>query len=72
VTDKNGVPVTRGTRVRAYDPTRHLVFEGTVRTVRNDGHLARVDDGDPANPDTSTNGSTVVKWLTSDEMEVLL
>jgi len=69
--DKNGTPLTVGARVRFYYPPRHLLFEGTVRTIRGDGHLARVDDGDPADPDTSTNGFTAAAWLTSDEMEVL-
>jgi hypothetical protein len=33
--------------------------------------FARVDDGNPSDPDTSTNGFTVAAWVTSDEVEVL-
>lgn len=69
--DKNGTPLAVGARVRFYSKARSVPVEGTVRTVRNDGHLARVDNGNPADPDMGTNGFSLAGWVTSDEVEVL-
>jgi len=71
VLDKNGNPVAVGARVRFYSKARSAPVEGTVRTVRSDGLLARVDDGKPSDPDMGTNGFTLAAWVKSDEVEVL-
>ncbi len=71
MTDKHGTPLLVGARVRFYSKARSLPVEGTVRTVRNDGLLARVDDGTPSDPDMGTNGFSLAAWVKSDEVEVL-
>lgn len=69
--DKNGKQVAVGARVRFYSKARSLPVEGTVRTVRNDGLLARVDDGKPSDPNMDTNGFSLAAWVKPDEVEVL-
>jgi hypothetical protein len=82
VTDKNGVPVHAGTRCKYYFSLRNEWINGTVRHVRQMSYYnnfeqrmdvleAKVDDGDPANPDCNYNGFHTAAWVTSEELEVM-
>lgn len=81
--DKNGNPVKVGDRCRFYSGTRTEWLGGTVRRVqahsyynmfeqRDDVWEAKVDDGDPANPDIETNGFHVAAHVESNAIEVIL
>lgn len=70
MTDRNGVPVTIGAKVRfTADHQREGWVEGWVRAVRNDGMFARVDDGDQH--DTLGETFSLAAYVRSDEIEVL-
>jgi hypothetical protein len=69
MTDKNGNPVTVGARVRFPSKANSDFREGWVRAVRNDGVLARVDDG--KKHDEYGETFSVAAWVTSREIEVL-
>ena len=74
MTDKNHKPVVEGARCRFYAEGRDEWRDGTVRAVATMGHFvgnARVDDGDPANDDISTNGFHVAAWVEPRNIEVL-
>ncbi len=74
MTDKNGKPVTAGARCRFYGYSREKWLDGTVRSIKTDGPWAghaRVDDGDPTNPDLHTNGFHVSTWIKPAHIEVL-
>lgn len=69
MTDKNGNPVTVGARVRFAAKANSDFREGWVRAVRNDGVLARVDDG--KQHDTLGETFSIAAWVRPDEIEVL-
>ena len=82
MTDKNGLPVHAGARCRYFFTLRNEWITGTVRHIRQMSYYnkfeqredvweARVDDGDPANPDRYDNGAHTAAWVTSEELEVL-
>lgn len=82
MTDKNGVPVTAGARCRYFFSLRNEWIEGTVRHTRlmsyynkfeqrEDVWEAKVDDGDPSNPDCNYNGFKTAAWVAAAELEVL-
>lgn len=81
--DKNGVPVEVGQRCKFWSGTRTEWLDGTVRRVqehsyyntfeqRDDVWEAKVDDGDPANPDIESNGFHVAAHVESNAIEVVL
>jgi hypothetical protein len=80
MTDRNGRPVVEGARVRFRAETRDGAWlTGTVRKVGQHTYHrptvtmweARVDDGDPSNPDLSDNGFHVAAHVESAGIEVL-
>ena len=71
MTDRHGKTVTIGAACRFQPDIRDEWRNGTVRALRTDDAEARVDDGDPANPDLHTNGFHVSTWIKPDHIEVL-
>jgi hypothetical protein len=80
--DINGVPVTVGARCKYFLTIRDIWIEGTVRKVkiqsyynnyeqRTDVWEAKVDDGDPANPDIETNGFHTAAVVESNDIEII-
>ena len=80
--DINGAPVTAGARCRYFFELRDTWIEGTVRKVRIQSYYnnyeqrldvweARVDDGDPSNPDTATNGFHTSAMVESKDIEII-
>ena len=80
--DKNGNPVKVGDRCKFWSGTRTEWRFGTVRRVqthsyynmfeqRDDVWEAKVDDGDPMNPDIESNGFSVAAHVESNAIEVL-
>ena len=81
--DKNGNPVKVGDRCKFWSGTRTEWLDGTVRRVqmhsyynmfeqRDDVWEAKVDNGDPTNPDIETNGFGVSAHVESNAIEVVL
>ena len=80
MTDINGKPVTPGARVRFRAELREDEWLiGTVRSVKEHTYHrpkvtvweAKVDNGDPNDPDLSTNGFNYAAHVESDRIEVL-
>lgn len=82
MTDKNGAVVSEGARCKYYFNLRDEWLNGTVRAIRlmsyyntfeqrDDVWEAKVDDGDPANPDCNYNGFNTAAWVTGEELEVM-
>lgn len=72
--DMHDKPVIEGARCRFYASGRDAWLEGVVRKVATNGFFlgqARVDDGDPENPDLHTNGFHVSAWVEPWDIEVL-
>lgn len=67
--DKNGLPVRVGARVRFAAKANSDFREGWVRAVRNDGELARVDDG--KKNDELGETFSLAAWVRPHEIEVL-
>lgn len=66
--DRNGVPVKVGARVK-FTVSEFRSFEGWVRSVRNDGMFARVDNGEQ--DDKLGETFSLTAYVRSDEIEVL-
>ena len=80
MTDRNGKAVTPGARVRFRAELREGEWLiGTVRSVKEHTYYhpkvtvweAKVDNGDPNDPDLSTNGFNYAANVESDRIEVL-
>ena len=80
MTDRNGKAVTPGARVRFRAELREGEWLiGTVRSVKEHTYYrpnvtvweAKVDDGDPSDPDLSTNAFSYAAHVESDRIEVL-
>ena len=80
--DKNGNPVKVGDRCKFWSGTRTQWLDGTVRRVqthsyynmfeqRDDVWEAKVDNGDPSNPDVESNGFSVAAHVDSNAIEVM-
>ena len=67
--DKNGCLVTTGARVRFHSSTDSKPQLGWVRSVRNDGMFARVDNGQEH--DKSGETFSLAAYVRSDEIEVV-
>ena len=67
--DKNGNPVVVGARVRFPSRANSDFREGWVRSIRNDGMFARVDDG--KKHDKFGETFSIAAWVRPDEIEVL-
>lgn len=73
--DRYQRPVRVGALVRFRAPDTRWI-KGTVRQIArwpgpNDPEHARVDDGDPAEPELLLNGFTTCAMVNHDEIEVL-
>ena len=68
MTDRNGIAVTVGARVRFTASQR----EGWVRdlTRRRNTFFAHVDNGAEESDDPTTNGATLATWVPCEEIEV--
>ncbi len=80
MTDRNGKAVSPGARVRFRAELREGEWLiGTVRAVKEHTYHrptvtvweAKVDDGDPSDPDLSTNAFSYAAHVESDRIEVL-
>ena len=79
MTDKNGVPIAVGDRVRFhFDLRGHGTWlDGTVRAITDHTYYrptvsvreALVDNGDPDNADMQTNGWNAAAWLAANDIE---
>jgi len=70
MTDRHGKPVTIGAACRFQPAIRDEWRNGTVRALRSDDTEARVDDGDPTNPDLYDNGFRVSAWVPKSRIEI--
>jgi hypothetical protein len=81
VTDKNGKTLNTGDRIRFKTSLREDWLDGTVRHIRKQSYYnsfeqredvweAKVDDGDPNNIDSGSNGFTVSAWLEGANIEL--
>jgi hypothetical protein len=73
MTDRHGTLVTIGDACRFKPDIREEWRDGTVRAVRTfqtDDTEARVDDGDPTNPDLYDNGFRVSAWVPKSRIEI--
>ena len=82
MTDINGKTINVGDSVRFKPGLRDTWLNGTVRATREASYYngfeqridvmeAKVDDGDPKDPDVMTNGFHVAAWVEGDWIEVL-
>ena len=82
MTDINGKKISVGDRIRFKPSLREEWLNGTVRAIREASYYngfeqridvfeAKVDDGDPKDPDVRTNGFHVAAWIEGDWIEVL-
>ena len=68
--DRHGKIVTIGAACRFKPDIREDWRNGTVRAIRRDDAEARVDDGDPTNPDPYDNGFRVSAWVPRSRIEI--
>jgi hypothetical protein len=68
MTDRHGKPVTIGAACRFHPAIRDEWRKGTVRALRTDDTEARVDDGEPSDPNNSD--FHVSAWVPKSRIEI--